>query len=55
MNNHQAELEAIKQDVHLDENLLKMSHEANKDHISFEDYYSIAHLSNKINEKNYNK
>ena len=55
MNNQQSELEAIQQGVTLDERLLKMSHQANESHISFEDYYSIEDLSNKINEHNYSK
>jgi len=51
----QKELEAIQQQVDLKENLLVTLHRANQEHISFEEFYELPFLCEKILSNNYNR
>lgn len=55
MNNQHSELEAIKQDIIINEHHLKSLYESNQAHISFEDFYEIPYLIERINSQHIEK
>jgi len=55
MDTSKAELEALKQPIHLDEYYIQASFKANQDHITFQEYYEIPYLVDLIKTHNFNK
>ena len=50
-----AELEIIKQEIDFDDTALDTRYENNKAYFSFDEFYEISQLAQKINEENLQK